>query len=95
MPGTLKFEWDLPAAALDPSFEAELVRAVKQETALRLFADGRISSGFGAELLGISRLAFIDLLRERRIPLFSYGEGELEQEAAAVDRLFRAGKIPA
>jgi predicted HTH domain antitoxin len=38
-------------------------------------------------MLGISRWEFIDLLRERGISIFSYGEGELDREIAALDGL--------
>jgi hypothetical protein len=37
-------------------------------------------------MLGISRWEFIDVLRESgMIPLFSYGEGELDGELGALD----------
>jgi predicted HTH domain antitoxin len=35
---------------------------------LRLFANGKISSGLGARMLGIGRIQFLDLLRQRDIP---------------------------
>lgn len=89
MAATVRVEWELPAdVELDEPFRAELQLAVQREVAVRLFAEGKISSGYGAHLLGISRWAFIDLLRERRIPLFQYGPGELEEELATIDRLF-------
>ncbi len=48
-----------------------------------LFREGRISSGKGAELLGVSRLAFLELLAERKIPFFNYSEEELQGELEA------------
>jgi len=86
MPAALHLDWDLPDGALTEPFRTELVEAVKREVAVRLFADGRITSGYGAAMLGISRLEFIDLLKERRVPLFTYQEGELQQELEAFDR---------
>jgi predicted HTH domain antitoxin len=57
------------------------------ESTLRLFATDKTSSGYGAQMISVSRWEFIDLLRERGIPLFSYEEGELERELAAFDGL--------
>ena len=94
MPCKLQLEWELPGGALQEPFRTDLVDAVKREEALRLFAEGKISSGYGATMLSISRWDFIDLLRERQIPLLSYGEGELEKEVAALDKLIRESEPP-
>ena len=95
MPATLRLEWELPESALEEPFRTELVQAVKREVAVRLFADGKISSGYGAAMLGISRWEFIELLRQRQIPLLSYHEGELEEEVAALHRLLKQDKLSA
>lgn len=95
MPATLHLEWELPEGALEEPFRAELVQAVKREVAVRLFADGKISSGYGAGMLGISRWEFIELLRQRQVPLVSYEEGELEEDVAALDRLLKQDKLSA
>lgn len=94
MPSTLRLEWELPDGALEEPFRTDLVHAVRREVVLRLFADGKISSGYGAKMLGVSRWDFIELLRERQIPLFSYQEGELEAELATVDHLLQQGRLP-
>jgi predicted HTH domain antitoxin len=83
----LHLDWELPDGALEEPFRTDLVEAIRREAALRLFAGGKISSGYGAQMLGISRWEFIDLLREKGIPLFSYEEGELKLELAAFDGL--------
>jgi predicted HTH domain antitoxin len=83
----LHLDWELPDGALEEPFRTDLVDAIRREATLRLFADGRISSGYGAQMIGISRWQFIDLLRERGIPLFSYEEGDLDRELAAFDGL--------
>ena len=83
----LHLDWELPDGALEEPFQTDLVEAIRREAALRLFAGGKISSGYGAQMIGISRWEFIDLLRDRRIPLFSYGEGELDGELGALDGL--------
>jgi predicted HTH domain antitoxin len=87
MPVRLHLDWELPDGALEEPFRTDLVEAIRREAALRLFANGKISSGYGAQMIGVSRWEFIDLLRERGIPLFSYGEGDLDRELAAFDGL--------
>jgi predicted HTH domain antitoxin len=83
----LHLDWELPDGALEEPFRTDLVEAIRREAALCLFGGGKISSGYGAQMLGISRWEFIDLLRERGIPIFSYGAGELDRELAALDGL--------
>ena len=92
MAAKLHLDWELPDGALEEPFRTDLVEAIRREAALRLFAGAKISSGYGAQMLGISRWEFIDLLRERGIPLFSYGEGELNLELAAFDGLGPSAK---
>ena len=71
MPATLHLEWELPEGALEEPFRTELVQAVKREVAVRLFADGKIISGYGAGMLGISRWEFIDLRARDRSRAFT------------------------
>lgn len=52
-----------------------------------LFREGKISSGKGAELLGVSRLAFLELLAERNIPFFNYSKEELQEEVEAAQEV--------
>ena len=42
--------------------EAELLRLVKEEIVLKLYATDRISTGEAAEMLGCTRLDFLKLL---------------------------------
>ena len=76
----LKLEWEIPGQQPDEIFLEELAVAVKLETAVRLFAQRRISSGYAAVLLGIPRIVFLDIVRERQVPLFEFGDGELQSE---------------
>ncbi|MBA2449791.1 MAG: UPF0175 family protein [Chloroflexi bacterium] len=48
---------------------------------LELFREGVISSGRSAELLGISKDAFLDLLGERGIPYLDQTYEEILQDA--------------
>ncbi len=59
----LAFEMEIPDGAVDPSGEKELVRSVKEQTVLKLYSDQRVTSGEAAELLGLGRIEFLDLLR--------------------------------
>jgi len=59
----LEIEIELPDGAVDKSAEAELIRSVKEQAALKLYADGRVTTGEAAEMLGLTRIQFLDLLR--------------------------------
>jgi predicted HTH domain antitoxin len=59
----LAFELDLPEGAVDHSAQAELVRTIKEQTVLKLYSDDRVTTGEAAEILGLTRLQFLDLLR--------------------------------
>ena len=55
-------------------------QAVRELVVLELYRQGRISSGKGAELLGMTRLAFIQYSGERGIPYFNLTPDELDEE---------------
>ena len=59
----LAFELVLPDGAIDKTSQADLVQSVKQQTVLKLYADERITTGEAAEMLGLTRIQFLDLLR--------------------------------
>ena len=51
------------------------------ETAVaKWYDEGRISSGFGAQMLGISRAAFLELLFRHQVSPFQYTPEELTAE---------------
>lgn len=89
MSATLHFDWDLPEGALREPFAQDLVEIIKREATLRLFSEGKISSGYGATMLGMRRQEFLDLAGERHIPLTTYGAGDLAAETAVVDQFIR------
>ncbi len=64
----LEIELDVPEDAVDKALQAELTKEAKETAVLRLFANGKISSGRGARMLEIGRIQFLDLLRQRDIP---------------------------
>jgi predicted HTH domain antitoxin len=59
----LAFELELPDGAVDQSAGAELVRSVKEQAALKLYSEQRITTGLAAEMLGLTRIEFLELLR--------------------------------
>lgn len=83
----MKVEFELPgdllAALAIP--EADLGRRAQEWVVLELFQEGEISAGKAAEILGLSKVRFIDLLNERRLPYFDAEPGDLEREMAAAE----------
>jgi predicted HTH domain antitoxin len=79
MSSQLTIDLDL-AGGLDETLKAELTAKAKTTVVLGLFEAGKISSGAGARMLGITRRDFLDLLFEHKISPVSYAEGELEEE---------------
>jgi predicted HTH domain antitoxin len=59
----LAFEIEVPDGAVDEAAEAVLVRSVKEQTVLRLYCEQRITTGEAAEMLGLTRVEFLDFLR--------------------------------
>ena len=85
---SLKVQLELPRdllGALDVP-ETELEPQLRQLIALELFRQNRISSGKAAELLGISKTAFIQLLARHKIPYFTDTPEELDAQVTAVKR---------
>jgi predicted HTH domain antitoxin len=81
----LAFELELPDGAVDQSAEAELVRSVKEQTALKLYSEQRVTTGEAAEMLGLTRIEFLDLLRRSGVGF----RAELEDEDFQMLRRWR------
>ena len=58
----LEIELEVPEGAFDKSAEAEFIRSIKEQTVLKLYADGRVATGEAATMLGLTRIQFLDLL---------------------------------
>ena len=80
----LAFEFEVPDGAVDKSTEAELVRSVKEQTVLKLYSEQRVTTGEAAEMLGVSNIEFLDVLRRTGVGFLV----ELDQED--FDQLKRA-----
>jgi predicted HTH domain antitoxin len=86
----LEIELEVPDGAVDKSAEAELIRSVKEQTALKLYSDDRITTGEAAEMLGLTRIQFLDLLRRSGIGFLV----ELDDEDFAQIRRWREDHAP-
>lgn len=50
--------------------------------AAKLFEERLITSGQGAEMVGLSKQAFIELLGKYKVSVFQYGIDEIEEDIA-------------
>jgi len=53
---------------------------LKMMIASKLFEDGRLSSGQAAEIVGISKRSFVELIGKYNVSLFGYDYEELEED---------------
>lgn len=82
------FEVHIPTTLLQFGFDQnEVQRCMCEWMVFSLFTEGRVSSGKAAQLLGITRVEFLALLREHGIAYINYTSNELADEFASVDAL--------
>jgi uncharacterized protein UPF0175 len=72
----LEIDVDLPPEILDQIPPADLGKLCQTEVVLRLYGEQKLASVEAAHLLGLSRIQFLDLLRERGVGFLV----ELEEE---------------
>jgi predicted HTH domain antitoxin len=58
----------------------EFSRELLIAAAVKMYEMGKLSSGRAAELAGISRVSFLQLLARYNVPIFSLTAEELEQD---------------
>lgn len=76
-------EIQIPSVLADWGFDQEKIqRHVLEWMILSLFTEEHISSGKAANLLGITRIDFLALLRKRGIAYVNFSEDELAEEFA-------------
>lgn len=68
------FQIQIPDSAKINDFELKMLIASK------LFEDGKLSSGQAAEIVGISKRAFIEILGKYNVSIFGYEYEELEED---------------
>lgn len=84
----LTFDWVLPDAVFGEELTIDdLRRRVREGVVLSLFKESQVSSGLAAEMLGISRQEFLQLLYEKGLPYFDFSSEELKVEFGAIDEL--------
>jgi predicted HTH domain antitoxin len=82
------FEIQVPSALLQLGIDQhDLQQRVTEWLVLSLFSDGYVSSGKAAQLLNMSRIHFLTLLRKRGIAYVNFTPDELADELATVDAL--------
>jgi predicted HTH domain antitoxin len=87
----LKIEIELPRdllAALNIA-ESDLGRRAQEWVVLELFQEGEISAGKAAEILGMTKVRFLDLLDQRQLPYLDADPRDLERELAAAEAASR------
>ena len=85
----LQFPRDLLGALEIPQEQLEV--RLRELIVLQLFREGRISSGKGAELLGLSKLQFIQLLAQHGLFYFTESPEELVAEVKMLEHLLSKG----
>jgi len=64
-----------------------LKNPIRLRAAIAYFQEKRLSLGKAAELAGINRLEFMDILASKGIVIFDYDESELEVELRGIAHL--------
>jgi predicted HTH domain antitoxin len=65
---------EIPDSLIMSDFELKMMIAAK------LFEDGKLSSGQAANIVGISKRSFVELMGKYNVSLFGYDPDELEQD---------------
>ena len=63
----LEIDVDLPREILDQIPSADLGKLCQTEIVLRLYSERKLATSEAARLLGLTRIQFLDLLRERGV----------------------------
>ena len=80
----MKITLDLPETAFSSLRQspAKFANELTLAASIKWYELGRISQAKAAEIAGLSRAAFIDALREYRVPAIQIDPSGLEQELA-------------
>jgi predicted HTH domain antitoxin len=65
----------------------ELLQRMRLLTASDYFQENKLSLGKAAELAGMNRLDFMDILSKKNIVIFDYDESELNTELSGITQL--------
>ena len=81
----LEIEVDVGDEAVD---KKQLEEHLRKEAILSLFADGKMPAGRATRALGLTRHQFMDLLKQRGIPIVNYTIDDFDQDVKTVDKLW-------
>jgi predicted HTH domain antitoxin len=85
-----KLEWTVPETLFDEKFQKEdLLSLVKEQSVLELFRRRKVSAGYAAQLLGMAKQDFLDLVSSRKMPIISRTSSERKRHAKAVKEVLR------
>ena len=73
----LEFPVEFPEEELE---DVDLINQGKEAIVLGLFQKGRVSSGYAADLLGLSLVDFMELLKRKAIPFAHYTNKDLKKD---------------
>lgn len=65
----------------------DLYQSMRLVTAITYFQEKKLSLGKAAELAGLNRLVFMDMLAQRGLVIFDYDESVAESELRGVSQL--------
>ena len=71
---------ELPEEITDLFSKKELETSVRRWAVLELVRTGKLSSGKAAEVLGMTRWDFMELMSDQNIPMADFPEDELERQ---------------
>ncbi len=63
-----------------PTRQDVMEKEIAEVIALHFYSQGLITSGTAANIIGISRVEFLQLAGQEKIPMFEYSEEELANE---------------
>ncbi len=91
-PGAIEIKVTSTVPSLPEAHQLEAERKVKEAYAMELLRQGDISSGYAAQLLGLSRLQVLELMGDRDVSVFddSMTFEELSGEVESVMRSLEA-----
>jgi predicted HTH domain antitoxin len=84
---TINIPLDSELAGLLQMFDKPVPDTARELIVLELYRQGKISSGKAAELLGMSRVAFIQYASNLGVPFFDMTEAEWQAEVEQARKL--------
>lgn len=84
---TISFEVSPDLLAALKIGSIELVQKMRLLVAIAYFQEKKLSLGKAAELAGINRLEFIDILAQKGIVIFDYDESEVDVDFSGITHL--------